>query len=184
MPTIHLVRHGAAAAGFGGHPDPGLSDLGRAQAEAVATALRGAIAAPILLYSSPLARARETASPLAAHWGVAVAIEPRIGEIPSPTADIEERGRWLRGVMARRWRGLPDELLHWREAMIDWALALDADAVAFCHFVAINILVGAATGTEPLIVFRPDNGSVTRLGTDGGELALLELGRQADTRVN
>ena len=35
MAHIHLVRHDVAA-GFGDHKDPGLDDLGRQQAEAVA----------------------------------------------------------------------------------------------------------------------------------------------------
>ena len=39
MATVQLVRHGKAAAGFGAHPDPGLDDLGRHQAQAVAAML-------------------------------------------------------------------------------------------------------------------------------------------------
>ena len=39
MTQIHLVRHGKAAAGFGSHKDPGLDDLGRRQAQAVAAML-------------------------------------------------------------------------------------------------------------------------------------------------
>ena len=36
MPRLTLVRHGRAAAGWGDDLDPGLDDLGRAQAESVA----------------------------------------------------------------------------------------------------------------------------------------------------
>ena len=56
MAHIHLVRHGKAAAGFGSHKDPGLDDLGRQQAEAVAAMLdaRHGTQRPIL-FSSPLA---------------------------------------------------------------------------------------------------------------------------------
>ena len=39
MPRITMVRHGQAAAGFSDDLDPGLSELGRAQAEAAADAL-------------------------------------------------------------------------------------------------------------------------------------------------
>ena len=39
MAIVQLVRHGKAAAGFGTHPDPGLDDLGRSQAAAVAAML-------------------------------------------------------------------------------------------------------------------------------------------------
>ena len=43
MPTIVMVRHGRAAAGFGSHRDPGLDDVGRAQAEATAEELASAV---------------------------------------------------------------------------------------------------------------------------------------------
>jgi broad specificity phosphatase PhoE len=79
MPLIHLVRHGRAAASFAEAADPGLDDLGRAQAEAVA--LRWAGKAPIRVLSSPLRRTRETAAPLAGRWSVTPSIETRVAEI-------------------------------------------------------------------------------------------------------
>ena len=81
------------------------------QAERAAETLADAIAMPVPIYSSPLARARQTAAPLAARWGVDVAIESRVAEIPSPTDDLRERARWLAGVMAGRWMDLPAEVL-------------------------------------------------------------------------
>ena len=80
MAKIYMVRHGKAAAGFDGHADPGLDDLGRSQAEATAAML--ADLGPLTIYSSPLARARETAMPLAERWDSEVIIEPRVAEIP------------------------------------------------------------------------------------------------------
>ncbi len=184
MPTIHMVRHGRAAAGFDSHRDPGLDAVGQAQAEATAQALSAELAAPVPIVSSPLARAQETAAPLAVRWGATVAIEPRIAEIPSPVPDLRERAVWLRGIMAGEWADLPEDLLRWRQAMIDCVLAFDRDTVAFCHFIAINVIVGAATNARKLIVFRPDNGSVTRFNTDGGKLELIGLGEEGETRVN
>ena len=184
MPTIYLVRHGRAAAGFGAHVDPGLDDVGRRQAVQTAGLLAAEIGDPVPIYSSPLARARETAAPLAERWRVDVAIEKRVAEVPSPTEDLRERARWLAGVMAGRWTDLPADLQRWRQEMIDCALGFDTDAVVFCHFVAINVIVGAARGTQDMITFRPDNGSVTRVGTDGGQLSLMELGTEATTTVN
>ena len=78
MTRIHLVRHGQAAAGFGAHKDPGLNDLGRQQAAAVAELL--APLGPLPVYSSPLARAFETARPLASIWNADVVLEPRVGQ--------------------------------------------------------------------------------------------------------
>ena len=184
MPTILLVRHGQAAAGFGSHRDPGLDDVGRAQAVAVAQELAARFEAPVPIYSSPLKRAQETAAPLARRWGSEVILEPRVAEIPSPTEDLRERARWLRGVMAGKWTDLPEELLRWRQELIDCVLGFESDAVVFCHFIAINVAVGAATAAEELIVFRPDNASVTEVASDAGSPELIALGVEARTQVN
>lgn len=184
MPTVHLVRHGRAAAGYDSHRDPGLDAVGRAQAERAAETLAGALDASTPIYSSPLARARETSAPLARRWGVEPIIEPRVAEIPAPTAHLAERARWLRGVMGGGWADLPAQALAWRRDAIDCVLGFDRDVVVFCHFIVINVVVAAALGAQALIVFRPDNGSVTRIGTDGGELALLSQGRESQSRVN
>ncbi len=182
MATIHLVRHGKAAAGFDKHLDPGLDELGRNQAIATAAAL--APLGPLPIYSSPLARAQETAAPLAERWGVTPVIEPRVTEIPSPTKDLSQRAEWLRGVMTDRWSNLDQRLRDWRLAIIDCVGNYTEDCVVFCHFIAINVIVGAATGTDDMITFRPDNTSVTRILADSGKLRVIELGREADTRVN
>jgi len=89
MPILFLVRHGKAAAGFDSHVDPGLDALGRMQAIATAKVLERH--GPIAIYSSPLARARETALPLIERWGADVVIEPRVSEIPTPSADLADR---------------------------------------------------------------------------------------------
>lgn len=182
MAIVYMVRHGKAAASFDGHPDPGLDDVGREQAIATAEAL--APLGPLPIYSSPLARARETAAPLAALWDVPPEIESRVAEIPSPTDDLRERGRWLGGIMGERWSNLPEELHAWRRDMIDCVAGYTGDCVVFCHFIAINVVVGAATGAEAMISFRPDNGSVTRIGVADGRLSLIELGAEGATRVN
>lgn len=177
-----MVRHGKAAAGFDSHLDPGLDEVGRSQAIVTADAL--APLGPMPIVSSPLARAQETAAPLAERWGVAPIIEPRVAEIPSPSDDLAERAAWLRGVMVDRWANLSAELHDWRQAMIDCVGAYRDDCVVFCHFIAINVVVGAATGAEEMITFRPDNGSVTTIRADGRQLEVIELGVEASTHVN
>jgi broad specificity phosphatase PhoE len=181
MAMIYFVRHGKAAAGFGDHHDPGLDATGAEQAETTARLL--APLGPLAVYSSPLARARETADPLIARWGVESMIEPRVAEIPSPTEDLAERTAWLREFMQGRWSEQPAELRAWREQLIGCLLSLPEDTVLFSHFVAINVAVGAAQHDDRVVVFRPDNGSVTRLATADGQLRVVELGREASTRV-
>lgn len=182
MATLFLVRHGKAAAGFDTHLDPGLDDLGRQQAAATASVL--APHGPLQIYSSPLARARETASALTERWGSESIIEPRVSEIPSPTDDLCQRSAWLASVMPERWENLDQRLHNWRQALVDCLLDMQDDSVVFCHFIAINVAVGAATHDQRMICFRPDNGSVTRLANNDGSLRLIELGREAETHVN
>ena len=137
-----------------------------------------------MILSSPLARAQETAEPLAQRWRTTPVIEPRVSEIPSPTKDLKERGDWLRRVMADNWKNLDEPLHNWRRNMLNCVYSLTEDCVIFCHFIAINVLAGEATGTQRLISFRPDNGSITRLRTANGRLTVLSLGHEAETTVN
>ncbi|MGB2019392.1 MAG: histidine phosphatase family protein, partial [Parvibaculales bacterium] len=88
MTRMYMIRHGKAAAGWDGDADPGLNELGRAQAEAVAKKVQALVATPVPIYSSPLKRCQETAAPLAAAWGVTPQIEAGVGEIPPPLEDL------------------------------------------------------------------------------------------------
>src|SRR5436309_4421611 len=106
MARLYLVRHGRAAAGWGDDLDPGLDDVGVAQAEAAAGILSPIGPLPIIV--SPLRRTRETARPLEKAWGTSATVEPRVGEIESPGLDLSRRGEWLRGVMTSRWSALDD----------------------------------------------------------------------------
>ncbi|MCY4214430.1 MAG: histidine phosphatase family protein [Gammaproteobacteria bacterium] len=182
MATIYMVRHGRADANAPDPRDPGLDDLGHRQARETAAAL--APKGPLPIRSSPFARARETAAALAELWEAEVAIEPRVAEIPFPMTDLAERGAWLRRAMAGGWSGLDDRLQSWRRDLVDCVARLDRDCVVFCHFIAINVAAGAAQGDDRLVIFQPDNASVTVLSNDGGKLRLLEFGREAATKVN
>ncbi|MEI9989310.1 MAG: histidine phosphatase family protein [Rhizomicrobium sp.] len=184
MPRIYMVRHGRAAAGFGEDMDPGLDDLGRGQAEAVAGRLKSI--GPRLILSSPLRRTQETAVPLARAWGRTPVIEHAVAEIPSPKGmSLEERVAWLRGLMAGSWRDVPPDLAQWREACVAAVASLREDAVVFSHYVAINVLMGSAQADDRVVVFSPENCSVTIFDNDGGKLRLLDKGSEAAlTKVN
>ncbi len=180
MALIYFVRHGKAAAGFSEDPDPGLNDLGRAQAATIAPRL---IAAGAELLSSPLRRARETAMPVEAGLGRAARIVPAISEIVAPVADLAERGAWLRKAMQGNWTDLSDAHQVWRRGVVDVLLGLPRDAILFSHFIAINAAVSHALGDPRMVCFSPENCSVTILENTGGALRLIELGEASATVV-
>ncbi len=183
MTKLYLVRHGRPLARFDQDVDPGLDDVGREQAQAVAAEL--APLGPLDVVTSPLRRTRETAAPLEAAWGIAARVEPAVGEIKSPTDDVVERGAWLGAILRgqRGWSELDEERLRWRDGVVDALLALETDAVVFTHYIAINAAVGVATGDDRVVNFRPDNCSCTVLDSDGTVLRVVELGRQAETAI-
>ena len=181
MPTLYLVRHGRAAAGWDSDLDPGLDDLGREQAQRAAATL--APLGPLDLLASPMARARETAAPLALSWRREPRVDARVSEIPSPIADLGARGRWLRDIVARNWAELDAPLQRWRADVLAALATLTSDTVVVTHYIVINVAVGAATANDRVVSFRPDNCSVTTLHHDGGRLELIELGSEGETRV-
>jgi broad specificity phosphatase PhoE len=107
--TLLLVRHGETewnrVGRWQGHSDTPLNDAGREQARALAAELSDVD----VVYSSDLARARETAEILAEPLGLEVRVDPRLRERGfgawegKTTAQIEsefgeEHARWLAGA--------------------------------------------------------------------------------------
>ena len=181
MPTLYLVRHGRAAAGWDRDLDPGLDALGHGQARGLVQQL--ASLAPVDLIVSPMARTRETAVPLAVAWQVEPRIEPRVGEVQSPVSGLKERGQWLREIGARTWPQIDAPLRQWRDHVLAALAEQDRDAVVVTHYIAINIAVGAAVSDDRVVNFQPDYCSVTVLRSTGGGLELVRRGAEAATRV-
>ena len=177
MSRLVLVRHGRAAAGWGDDLDPGLDDVGRAQADAMADTVTASLPAPLPIIVSPLRRTRETAAALEARWNVAATVDPAVGEIESPTPELAERDAWLRALMQGAWSDVRD-LAPWRRRVIDAMAAITNDSVVVSHFVAINVAVGHATGDDRVVCFVPDNCSRTVLDVDGDRFTVVELGAE------
>ena len=103
-----LLRHGQTLWNlhFGqtridpGLPDPGLTEVGRLQAEAAAAALAGR--GVTLLFASPYRRTLETAAAVAAKLDVPIAVEPLLRERAGFSCDIGTRA----GMLAEAWPAL------------------------------------------------------------------------------
>lgn len=109
MTTLYLIRHGETpwnvVGRYQGQLDPPLTPKGRRQAEATAAEL-----APLgfeAIYSSDLARAKQTAQALVKKTGLPLRLDPRLREI--------NQGQW-QGVLIddirARW---PDEIRGWEQ---------------------------------------------------------------------
>lgn len=183
MANIYFVRHGEAAATFADHRDPGLSELGRTQAEHTARQLEKLGPLPVL--TSPLMRAQETSSFLAKIWNTSARIDTRFSEVPTPSSlKFADRSSWLKEIMNGTWMDLTDELQSWRRTMIEATEEFQDDCVVFSHFVAINVIVGAASGLSELITFRPANASITNVSNSNNTLSVVYKGLEATTKVN
>lgn len=183
MPRLYLIRHGEPSGTWGdGDPDPGLTDLGRSQAQQAADRLR--LLTPKQIVSSPLRRAFETSLPLAQALSLQPIVAESVGEIPTPeNIDLAHRGDWLRAVMTRNWHNVDANLRRWREGMLDYLTRLQADTAVYSHFVAINVVLGSSIGDDRVICFKPAHASITIVETKGRVISLLELGQTAETTV-
>jgi broad specificity phosphatase PhoE len=188
MSKIYMIRHGKPAATWGEpDEDPGLDEIGRAQALAAAEALLALPEGdrPTRVVSSPLKRCRETAAPFAAALGVAVHIDPMVGEIPTPKAlSPDERPAWLRNAFTGLWGQIEGDLDYdgWRRGVAS-AVAGYEGAAVFSHYVAINAAVSTALEDERVMGFRPDHASITTFRNEDGRLVLVEKGSEAATQV-
>jgi broad specificity phosphatase PhoE len=173
---LRLIRHGTAAPALDDH-DPGLSLAG--SREAIALAQRVGHEAPARLITSPLRRARETALPLAAAFGIDREIDEAFAELPwRDGQSLEDRHAELRHALHASWSDLDSERRRWRDELVRHALAQTGDAVIVTHFVAINVLVGAALGDDRTTVFRPGNASLTEIEIANGAIRLVSLGHE------
>lgn len=181
------MRHGRASAGWDTDPDPGLDDTGRRQALELARAMAPMRVGSIV--TSPLLRCRQTAFPLATAWGLEPIVEDAVAEIPSPEGHtMETRVGWLRDAMAGTWADVIADsgpvYGQFRDRLVRTIAAVREDTVVFTHFVAINALIGAATGDDRVLIASLDNCSVTVVDVAAdGVLTLRETGREADSLI-
>jgi broad specificity phosphatase PhoE len=186
MTTHYLVRHAKPAATWGEATDPGLDATGIAQAEKAAAELRAKLQ-HLSVYTSPMRRCVETARPLAKLWQVDAVLLPEVAEIPSPPLSMSDKQQWLAAGMQGSWSqlqasspaGSPDYLA-WRQLLLNKLRSLASDSVIYSHYVAINVVVGAAQGHDRVLSFRPGHASVTAIDVIDNKFVVRQLGVEAD----
>jgi broad specificity phosphatase PhoE len=191
--TLLLVRHGETDwnrdGRWQGGSDTHLNDVGRAQANALARTLDGSVDA---IYSSDLARARETAEILAAKLGLEVYVDERLRERSFgaweglTTSEIEQRfaqqhERWRLGEGAGSEDAEPFETFGARVAgFLDELLERhpDEEVLVVAHGGSIRVIHALARGLDYVRDHRSIPGVancvVSRYGVRDGKLAPLD----------
>ena len=169
---VLLVRHGEtdynATGRFQGRADTRLNDRGREQSRALACAL--ANAGLLALYSSPLARARETAQIVGAQLGLAPVYDDRLVE-----ADTGEwQGRLCADVIAED----PGGFAAWRAAEPAFRFPGGESVAEQAARVAAS-LADVAAGPLPALVVTHGGAirAVVGVVAPGGAIANCELHR-------
>ncbi len=85
--------------------------------------------------------------------------------------------------MSGTWTDLGADLQAWRDELVRAVIELEADTVVVTHFVAINAVVGWASGDDRVMAVGLDNCSVTTVDTHDRGLRVVELGATAATEV-
>jgi broad specificity phosphatase PhoE len=161
--------------------DPGLDPAGKQQAETMAAGL--APGDPFDLLTSPFRRTRETAAAIERRWGMTAAIEPRVGEIPSPSTATGRRAEWLKSVLQGRWPEMDSSLHLWRHQVRQALAELARNTVVVSHFVVINVAVGYALNDDRVTVFHPENCSCTVIDVEHDAFHVVELGAEGPGRI-
>ena len=72
----------------------------------------------------------------------------------------------------------------YRANLLDSLASISTDTVIFSHFIAINVVIGAATDDDRMVIASLDNCSVTTVSTDGrGGFVIDAMGNEADTLI-
>lgn len=175
---IVLARHGQTDVNrdgrLQGRTDPSLTQLGLAQAAALATVLAGE--GPVAVLTSPLRRARETADLIAAACGLRAEVDERLVELDygdwdgRRIADIppEEWARWYADPAFAPPRGESLGDVRARvAAFCEEHGALDRLIVAVSHVSPIKAAVAWALDVPDRVTWRLRLGiaSLSRIGT-------------------
>lgn len=183
--TLTLIRHGLTpwneTGRFQGHADPPLSDAGRAQAERLKQRIAESFPSPSVVYSSPLTRARETAS--IAFGASSIKLDERLKEIHfgdfegRTRVENEQHAAWSQWAEDPYHRAPPggESYADLRSRVVPWlesVHAAEGHVVAVAHSGTIQMILAELLGvTHPQWDRRVfvRHSSVTRvLYTDNG----------------
>ncbi len=171
-----IIRHGLPMRieGADGPADPPLAEFGHAQARAMAAFLAGERIDAI--YASPMARARETAMPLAETLGLPITIDDDIAEFDRhadsyvPIEELKAEGdpRWLE-MLAGGYFEEGDQTPAEFQSVVVSAIDRIVDAhtsqrvAVVCHGGVMLAYTGHVLGIEDFMFTQPTYTGITRI---------------------
>lgn len=188
-----LIRHGLprhVENRDGAPADPPLSEIGRAQADRMATWLQHE--AIDHLYSSPMARAYETAAPLARAQGLEIDVREGVAEYDQhsetyvPVEKLKELDyeRWLRlmkGEVEVDFGAFAETVVATLEAIV--VQHPSRKVAVTCHGGVINVWTAHVIGFAPRLFFNPDYTSINRFQcARSGERSVITLNEAVHLR--
>ena len=182
--NIILIRHGEAAQSWGDHPDPDLSEDGFKQAKLLEEHSELQNLHLYEFVSSPKARAKSTAIPLAKKFNKEIIINDVFSEIPSGNIDANEKKQWLTKTMKEDIGNLSKEVMEWRIKILSQVFGMRKDTIIFSHFMVINALVGELAKHRNLLHFYPDYTSLTKISLENGEPKSFSIEGSKKTIIN
>jgi probable phosphoglycerate mutase len=161
-----------------GPADPALSELGHAQARALADWLEADHVDA--LWCSPMRRARETAAPVADRLQLDVRLDDGLAEFDREALSyipIEE----LKAAGDPRWNEVPEQPEHFRQVVVEAVEGVVAAhaghrVAVVCHGGVINVIAAAVLGLDTPMFFAPDYTSINRVAVArSGPRSILTL---------
>ena len=186
MSEINLIfiRHGEAASSWVSHEDPGLSEKGLEQSEAILHREDLQNLKNYKFISSPRKRAIETSRPLVKKFNKKIVIDETFNEIPSSDVDNNKKRQWLEKIVKMKKSDLPKNILDWQQKIYESVLESQGNTVIFSHFMVINSLISNILESDTIFYFYPDNTSVTKIFLNNGEVKSFQIGDNKKTHVN
>jgi len=184
-----LIRHALPVrvdeGAVDGPADPALSDLGVAQAHALAEWLAGEQIDAV--WSSPMRRARQTAEPLAERLGLDVVVDRGLAEYDRDAASyipIEE----LKAANDPRWYQLPERPEEFAAEVVEAVERVIAAhtgqrVAVVCHGGVVNAYAGHVLGISDPLFFLPAYTSISRvLASSAGVRSIGSLNEAGHVR--
>ncbi len=190
-----LIRHGLplrVEREDGSPADPGLSEKGIGQAAKLARWMETEKLDAI--YSSPMARAKETADPLSEVKGIEITIESGIAEfdnqssvyIPMEELKAKDYKRWLELVEG----GFSEQfdLTSFKKAALESIEKIILEnsgrrVAAVCHGGVINVWAAHVLGIDKYLFFPPEYTSINRfMASSSGVRSLISLNETGHLR--